>query len=171
MRSIRYCAVILALAAPSQAWAGDDLAQRRQADIQAILSNDPYSHVPAARANCAIGGAPAVVKMNREAGFTEVPDAADECVSALTAMGRIGQLGYMRDKRTTVTTPSIAFDNGFVTAYLKHEAIPAGLPAMVTLKPVAERCLAQNENDTDLCYSVGYAYGVRASNGEIVQAQ
>jgi len=172
MRSVRYCAVILAVLTPSLASATTaDLTQRRQEVIGQLLSSAPLSRVTAIRATCVTGGQPASISRDRGLGLVELPDASDYCVTAATRIGRAGQLGYLRDTRYTTVTPALALDNGFVTAFLKHETIPASLPTMAALKPVAERCLSQAERDADLCYSVGYAYGVRAADGEIVHVQ
>ncbi len=172
MVSYRHIALVLLVLAPSMANAAtDNVTQQRQADIQRLLTTNPLDYATDIRSNCATGKQRAATERGRTAGLTEIPDVADACVTALTRIGREGTLGYVRDTRYATTTPAIAFDNGFVTAYLKRDAIPDNLPTMATLKPAAERCLDQRENDTNLCYSVGYAYGVRASNGEVVRVQ
>lgn len=66
------------------------------------------------------------------------------------------------------TYPALAFDSGFVKGYLAGEALPAGTPTMATLLPVADRCLAQSEPNTQLCSSVGVVLGARAAHGELV---
>ncbi|MFA5970637.1 MAG: hypothetical protein WC816_15510 [Sphingomonas sp.] len=77
----------------------------------------------------------------------------------------------MRDAHSDKLTPALAFDRGFVTAFRKKEAVTPDLPGMAALKPLAERCLAQQELNTDLCSAAGYALGTRAYNGETVVVQ
>lgn len=67
--------------------------------------------------------------------------------------------------RAAVVTPALAFDAGFTVAYGKRERPAPGMPDLPTLKPVAERCLAQQEANLGLCYSTGYVYGARAVAG------
>jgi len=145
-----------------------DSRAERQWTIRHLLSDSSSEGVVRERASCASGEQPASIALRRQAGTIGLPDAADYCVTLLTRLGRDGGLGFVRDARNSALTSPLAFDNGFVTAYQRREPIPAGLPGMAALKPVAERCLAQMERDTDLCFSAGYGYGVRAANGETV---
>jgi len=62
--------------------------------------------------------------------------------------------------------PALAFDAGFSAAYLAGKREASGLPDVATLKALAERCLDQAEPNLGLCYSTGYAQGVRALRGE-----
>ncbi|MEA3015185.1 MAG: hypothetical protein QOD42_3730 [Sphingomonadales bacterium] len=71
----------------------------------------------------------------------------------------------------TIVTAALAFDAGFTAAYSKNEGVGAGLPDMASLRPVAERCLAQAEARLGLCYSAGYAYGARARQGELMRVR
>lgn len=172
MHSIRFYAVTLAVFMPSLAHGPTaDLVRRRQDEIQRLLTSADMKEVTAIRNNCVMGSQAMVTERGRSAGLIEIPDVTDACVTALTRLGRSGALGYVRDPRSSNTTSANAFDNGYVAAYLKREAVPTGLPAMPALKATGERCLHGNEPDTDLCYSVGYAYGVRSVNGEVVRAQ
>ena len=77
-------------------------------------------------------------------------------------------LGFVKDTSVATVTPAIAFDNGFVSAYRKADAVPSALPGMTAVKPIAARCYAQLELDTDLCASAGYVYGARIARGEPV---
>ena len=164
-------AAVIALTAPVAVAASPrDVRAERQRSLEAHLSSALSQTIVRARASCATGEAPANAIRLRAAGMTNAPDAADVCVTVLTRLGREGPLGYVRDPRSSVVRPALAFDQGFVTAWRNRES-PAGLPTMAALKPVAERCLAQAEKDTDLCHSVGYAYGTRAANGELVVVQ
>jgi hypothetical protein len=66
--------------------------------------------------------------------------------------------------------PAMAFDAGFSAAYLKGETKSAGMPDLVTLKAISEKCLDQTEANLGLCYATGYAHAVRATNGEAIVA-
>ncbi|MEA3012444.1 MAG: hypothetical protein QOD42_989 [Sphingomonadales bacterium] len=144
----------------------------RQLTIDYILRGGGTAEgIARERGSCASGQQPASIAERRSLGVRGLPDAIDYCVTLLTRLGRDGRLGFVRDSRSDRLTAAVAFDNGFVTAYQRREPIPAELPSMATLRPIAQRCLTQAEPDTDLCSSAGYAYGVRAANGETVVAQ
>lgn len=100
------------------------------------------------------------------AGFKTLSTGA-YCVTVLTRAGRDGALRYVTSK-SGGTTPAIAFDTGFVSAYLKREALPAGAPPMSILLPLADRCLNQNEPRPGACHATGYMLGLRAALGELV---
>lgn len=72
--------------------------------------------------------------------------------------------------KAAIITPAWAFDAGLTVAYQQKPKPPARLPDLATVKPVAERCLAQQEADLGLCYSTGYLYGMRAVNGLSITA-
>lgn len=149
-----------------------DIRAERRAIVQRLLTAPTAkSEAISVRGNCATGKAPRAVIQGRAAGLGDLPDAAEYCVTALTRLGRDRSLGYVRDPRSNVLTPALAFDNGFVEAYRKREPVAVGIPSMAALKPTAEQCLGQQQPDTDLCFSVGYAYGVRAAHGEVVAAR
>lgn len=159
-----------ALVLPTQVGAAArDLRAERQRTVDTILTSGAPDVVNAIRATCVAGRQPASVANGRQAGLHELPDAVEYCVAALTRLGRSGTLGWVKD--TTRATPSTAqtFDNGFVSAYRKRDPIPASLPQMAALKPTAERCLAMRETDSSLCFSVGYAFGARAAQGELIR--
>lgn len=63
-------------------------------------------------------------------------------------------------------SPALALDAGFTVAFQKHERATAGMPGLAALKPIAERCLSQQEPDLGLCYATGYTYGARAASGQ-----
>lgn len=144
-----------------------DTRSSSRTEISWLLTSAPQDTVTRERGNCASGREPASVRQQRNAGFRGVPDAADSCAAVLTRLGRDGVLGFVTDPRTNVPTPAVAFDTGFVTAFRRAEALPAELPGLAAIKPVVERCLAQAETNTKLCFSVGYTYGLRAANGEM----
>ncbi|RYM04937.1 hypothetical protein [Sphingobium cupriresistens] len=127
------------------------------------LTRDEIAH---RRSLCASGQMPASVARVRASGFQTL-SASERCVTVLTRAGRDGSLRYVSQQDGRIT-PAIAFDSGFVEAYLKREAVPADTPAMATLLPVADRCLAQNEPNTRLCNTAGYLLGTRAARGELV---
>lgn len=66
------------------------------------------------------------------------------------------------NQRGAKITPALALDAGFTVAYQKGAKHGEGMPDLATLKPIAERCLAQGESNLALCYSTGYVYGARA---------
>lgn len=69
-----------------------------------------------------------------------------------------------------VVTTALAFDAGFTNGYrdTKQRAAAGQMPGEATLKPLAERCLGLTEPSVQGCYSVGYVFGLRAANGELV---
>lgn len=138
-----------------------------QMELDAILHEFSAEQIAARRSGCAMGLAPAAIQSNRAAGL-QTASVGGYCVTVLTRAGRDGTLGYVRDPRTSQITPAIAFDNGFVGAYLKRTALPAGAPTIATLLPIADRCLDQKESNTDLCGAVGQILGSRAVLGEVV---
>ena len=143
MRSSFFLAVVV-LASAASAAQPRDLRAERQGTIRYVLTDSSSEAVARARGSCASGQQPASIAARRTAGAVELPDAADYCATVLTRLGRDGRLGFVRDASNTRLTPALAFDNGFVTAYQRREPLPAGLPGMAELKPLAERCLAPN---------------------------
>jgi hypothetical protein len=147
-----------------------DVRAARQRELNEILTSPlTRKYVKALRRSCASGNAPQALGRQRSAGISETPDPADACVTALTRLGREGLLGFVRDPQHTGTTPALSFDSGFVSAYLKREALSPQLPTMAVLKPIAERCLAQSETNIALCNAAGYGFGARAVHGETVR--
>lgn len=155
-------------AAHAAAGPAQDRRAEQQASLTALLTTDTATTIANARSQCASGRQPGIIARGRAAGASTLPDAADFCITVLTRLGRDGTLTAVRDTSAAGVTPALAFDSGFVAAYRKREAVPAGLPSLAAIKPVVERCLAQVERDTDLCFSVGYAAGARAARGEVV---
>ncbi len=146
-----------------------DLRAERQAFLDDLLGRFEIDIITSNRDICASGQQPAFIARKRALGATILPDAADFCVTLLIRLGRDGRLSAVRDNQSATPTPAISLDTGFVTAYRQGGALPVGLPSMLTLRPIAERCLGQAERDTELCFSTGYAFGLRAFHGEVVK--
>ena len=142
-------------------------AQVAQMELDSILNRVPANEVALLRSACAMGRAPKLAADGRAAGI-ESPNAGPWCVTVLTRAGRDGTLGYARDPRSSEPTPAIAFDTGFVSGYLKHEAVPTNSPAMAALLPIADRCLDQREPNNALCTAAGQMLGARAARGEVI---
>ena len=162
----------LAVSVSAQAQGRADPAYARDGQnlfLRDVLISESRDRVERRRSTCATGGAPRLVATTREAGFSTTPDVMELCVTVLSRLGRDGALGYLQDERGT--TSAIRFDAGFVAAYQRREAMPANLPTMAALKPLAERCLAQAEPNTEHCFSAGYALGLRAAHGELPVVQ
>lgn len=66
------------------------------------------------------------------------------------------------NQRGAKITGALALDAGFTVAHQKGVKAAPGMPDLATLKPIAERCLAQAEGNLALCYSTGFVYGARA---------
>lgn len=140
-------------------------------DVAFLLGVASQETVARVRGSCATGQEPAHIAVLQVAGVVNPPDMVEYCVAALTWLGRDGTLGFVRDMRVAGTTPALSFDTGFVTGFQQRKEISSSaVPTWAALKPTAERCLAQAEPDAGLCYSIGYAYGVRTANGETVRA-
>lgn len=170
MTLLRVLAVAALVASPVMASAAPrDLRAERQSFLDDLLGRFELDIITRNRAICASGQQPAFIARKRELGGTILPDAADFCVTLLIRLGRDRRLSAVRDNQSTTTTPAISLDTGFVTGYRQGGALPAGLPSMLTLRPIAEHCLAQAEPDTELCFSTGYAFGLRALHGEVVR--
>ncbi len=165
--------VIASISLPAMAQQRDVRAQGRdvgdaQLELNHLLQDTASAQeIASMRASCALGNAPKLRAMIRSAGL-DAASAAPWCVTVLTRAGRDRTLGYVRDPRTNDLTPAIAFDNGFVGAYLKREPLPAGAPEMAGLLAVADRCLGQQEPNTNLCTAVGQLLGARAARGEVI---
>ncbi len=147
---------------------GVAIAQVASSELEVILHDTGSDDVARMRSSCAMGLTPSHLAEIGAAGRRNLPSVGAWCVTVLTRTGRDGQLGYVRDSRSDQLTPALAFDSGFVKGYLAGEALPAGTPTMATLLPVADRCLAQSEPNTQLCSSVGVVLGARAAHGELV---
>jgi len=131
-----------------------------------VLLEEPREKIAAQRLTCATGDMADSTARLISAGFRTLSTGA-YCVTVLTRAGRDGTLRYVSLKSGD-TTPSIAFDTGFVTAYLKHDALPPDLPTMPTVLPIADRCLSKKEQNARLCGIVGQVLGARAALGELV---
>lgn len=131
-----------------------------------ILYEQTRKEVATQRTKCATGAMADSTRRLLAAGFRTLPTGA-YCVTVLTRAGRDGTLRYVTIKGGE-TTPALAFDTGFVSAYLKGEALPAGLPTMAAVLPIADRCLDQQETNTRTCGLVGQVLGARAARGELV---
>ncbi|MEJ7928233.1 hypothetical protein WG908_15910 [Sphingobium sp. AN641] len=151
------CAV--AVAVPAMA---DVLEMERDNILRGLTRQQVAGH----RQLCVTGAMQPVVDRERSAGFRRLSTGA-YCVTVLTRAGRDSTLRYVTLK-TRQATPAVSFDTGFVSGYLKREALPSDAPPMAPLLPVADRCLAQSEPNTRLCSSVGYVLGARAARGELV---
>lgn len=171
LATVSISTLMLAATAAEQASAGangnaHEVALRQQRlYLQRVLTVDPVASVTGLRRVCASGEQPQRIAMTRKAGLASSPDATELCVAALARLGREGALSYLQD--THGSTSAIRFDAGFVTAYVRRQPIPANLPTMGALKPLAERCLAQAEPNHERCYSAGYAFGLRVAQGEV----
>jgi hypothetical protein len=161
-------AVVLgaALCALPHLAAAEDVRAERQAMVSDILNVEADSNVARDRVACVTGEMAHSVPRSRSAGFNSLPDASDYCVAVLVRSARDGVQTLLRGRSATTSTPASAFDNGFMLAFQKGEALPSGLPTMAMLKPIAERCFAMSEPDVSLCYAAGYAFGQRAYHGE-----
>ncbi|MDF7776047.1 hypothetical protein P1X14_12380 [Sphingomonas sp. AOB5] len=145
-----------------------DYQAQKQAFLDDLLTTVPLSAATEDRAACASGrGAQALPRL-RQGGANSLPDAADHCVTVLIRLGLAGRLQPIRDTRSDTPTPAVALDSGFVVGYAKGGPVPAGMPSFAALRTVAERCLAQREQ-IGLCRATGYAFGVRAAQGERVR--
>lgn len=140
----------------------------RQSSLDDMLTIAAASNIADFRTSCAAGRSVAGTDRSRSLGLTNVPDAIDLCITALIRTARDGNLGYLRNSDGSIT-PALALDTGFVAGYGKAGSTSA-LPTLTALRSKAEGCLAQAVTDTELCYSIGYTYGVRAAEGETMQA-
>jgi hypothetical protein len=160
----------LALALPHASVAATrNLRAERQALLDALLGQFEMDVITRDRRLCAGGQQPEVIARKRSLGATSLPDAADYCVTVLIRLARDGRLSAVKDTHSSTPTPAISLDTGFVTGYRQGGALAAALPTMATLRPIAERCLRQAEPDADLCFSTGFAFGLRAFHGEVVR--
>ena len=145
----------------------DALAERR-AQIADILTRMPVDRVFSRRQMCAWG-----ISGEMDAAVERAFDSslagrlAEECLATLTRLAREGRAEPIQDNRAPA---ALAVDAGFMAGFRQGGAVPADLPGMATLKPVAERCLRQREANTRLCSAAGFALGLRASHGEVVTA-
>lgn len=155
------------LVTPLMAQMGSLVAQR-QAMLNDLLGFTSPRSIASDRLACLSGEMAKGIALARARGSSAMPDAADYCVTVLTRSARDGVRSLLEDARSSGPTSASALDNGFMLAYAKGEPIPAGLPSMATLKPIAERCLAMAEPNVRLCYATGSAFGRRAARGELV---
>jgi len=143
----------------------DVLAVERDSILNRLRREQVVHH----RSLCVTGGMPAEIARERAAGFRTL-SAGAYCVTVLTRAGRDGALRYITLKNGE-TTPAIAFDTGFVSAYIKREAVPTGALSMSALLPLADGCLNQKEPRPGACHAAGYMLGLRAAKGELVPVQ
>lgn len=148
--------------------APQNLRDERQGTLEYLLTQASPEIVERARVHCLSGEQPSMIAQSRALGARALPDAADYCITVLIRSARDGNLTPLRRADATQATAASAIDNGFMVGYRKGEEVPSDLPNMVTLKPIAERCLMQREPHIGLCYSTGYAFGLRASHGELI---
>lgn len=135
-------------------------------DPATILSTMPLASVTNGRLMCATGVRGRMVAALQK-GFGSAPIAiADECLAYLLRFARLGQFGAPVTMRGNPAPMTLALDSAFMTAYSRREAVASGIPALASLRPVAERCFLTTEPDAQLCSAVGYAIGVRLANGE-----
>lgn len=160
------CALVAGLTVPTETFA--DARGERQAMIAYVLSAEAASNVALDRAACVTGQMAQTIPRSRASGSTSLPDAGDYCVAVLTRSARAGVRTLLRGSGAASSTPASAFDNGFMLAFQRGEALPLDLPTMATLRPVAGRCFAMSEPNVRLCYAAGYAFGQRAYHGENV---
>lgn len=166
------CAALALGMVLTPAFAGPrDLAQEQQATLNSVLTTEAAVYIAEDRAKCASGQIPSSFASTRLLGAKTLPDPEDYCITVLIRAARDGALAPLRDNSAANTTPAVALDTGFVAGYKSQGAATDGLPDMPTLKPVAARCLAQTEPRVRLCYSAGYAFGVRAAHGEVVRVR
>ena len=174
VRRSAFTAMTLATAAlgvwsPSVLAAAHDLRGERQQEVNAILQSDRPASVASDRVMCATGIRGEMAgALGKAFGAAELPNrVADLCLAALIRSARDGRFALaIRENRAP---SALAFDRSFMAAYQKREAMPSDLPSVATLKPIAERCLANNEPDTGLCSAAGYALGARVAHGEVIQ--
>ena len=145
----------------------DELADR-QAEMDEILNHMPLQRVIERRRLCASGITGELHDaVGRALGAGAPFRTADLCLAELTRAAREGRMEPITSSRAPAAA---ALDAGFMSGFRQGGPIPAGLPMMVALKPVAERCLAQREANVRLCSAAGFALGLRAYHGEIVRA-
>lgn len=161
--------IIIGLALGAGFAAVPAIADVLEVERDSILNRLRREQVVHHRSLCVTGGMPAEIARERAAGFRTL-SAGAYCVTILTRAGRDGALRYITLKGGE-TTPATAFDTGFVSAYLKREALPAGAPPMTALLPLADGCLDQKEPRPGACHAVGYMLGLRAAKGELVPVQ
>lgn len=139
-----------------------------RAEVADILTTRPIDRIISGRALCASGA------RGRLAGaFDSIENAgpaqrvAVECIALLTRSARDGRLDPIRSNEAP---SAAAIDAGFMAGYQQTGPLPGTLPGMAALRPIADRCLMQREVNVRLCSATGYALGMRARHGEVVQA-
>ncbi len=137
--------------------------------IQSILTTLPINQVVEDRKMCDSGiSGQTTALLDQAFASNQTAFLANKCIATLVRLGQAGQLGFFGDANGRAPNAPLSFDTGFVAAYRTAEQVPNNLPAVADLEPVAARCFEQTEQDKQLCYSVGYAYGLRAAKGEPV---
>ena len=147
----------------------NDVRAERQAFLTTLLTDNRIEPILRDRLTCASGTQSTKIARLRTLGVNSVPDAADYCVTVLVRLAREGKLPPIGDNQVSTPTPAVALDTGFSAGYVSRNAPLGSLPAMATLRPIAERCLGQSEPNVRLCYSAGYAFGARTAQGETVR--
>jgi len=140
----------------------------RQKMIDTILYQRSIASVVEGRKLCASGvRAESMAALDRAFHSDLSAQLAEECIAYLIRAAREKR----RERLSAARAPSAgAVDAGFMEGYTKADTIPPDLPSMAALKPLAQRCFAQTERNTELCSAAGYALGVRAAHGELVKA-
>lgn len=72
------------------------------------------------------------------------------------------------NQRAAAISAALAFDAGFTVAFQGKTALSPAMPALATLRPIASRCLQQQEPNLGLCYATGFTLGARAVSGQPV---
>lgn len=152
----------------AHAASAEDMRAERQASLDDMLTIAAASNIADFRVSCAAGRSVAGTARSRSMGIDGLPDAVDLCITALIRTARDGSLGYLQNTDGSVT-PALALDTGFIAGYSRAGSASA-LPTMEALRSTAEGCLSQALTDKELCYSIGYAYGMRAAGGETMRA-
>jgi hypothetical protein len=137
-----------------------------RAQVEETLTRRPIASVAARREMCAMGISGELDSTLDQAFNSQLSAAlADECLANLTRLARAGRFAAVTSNRAPAAH---AVDAGFMKGFQAHSPMPADLPSMATLKPVAQRCFAQREPDTQLCVAAGFALGLRTYHGETV---
>jgi hypothetical protein len=145
----------------------------RVVQVRARGPEDIWQETPDASDMCANALARVAKDGGLQAAYAQlVSELAGDNATARTLPAAIG--AAVKASATTVSignqrgakiTPALALDAGFTVAYQGGSKAAAGMPDIATLKPIAERCLAQSESNLALCYATGFVYGARAVSG------
>lgn len=154
--------------APAAAQVAPSQLAERQARIQEILTRMPISSIVEQRRLCAAGFSGDLSNaVDRAFEQDSSLRLAEECIAYLTRSAREGRTAPIASQRAPA---ALALDGGFMNGFAQGGPVPAGLPGMIALKPIAARCLTGAEANARLCSAAGFALGLRAFHGEIVHA-